>query len=136
MRVLVDTNILVSAVLNEGGTPAKALVRAFCPPNEAMVCEQSLLEFRQVVGDKFPHRREQMETFLARAIKAFEVVPIPAGESALEAQIRDAEDRPILRAALAARADVILTGDRDFLEAGLTCPVAMNPAAFLGLSPR
>ena len=33
-----------------------------------------------------------------------------------ETQIRDVNDRPILRAAIEAKADVLLTGDKDFLE--------------------
>ncbi len=36
-----------------------------------------------------------------------------------ETQIRDVDDRPILRAAIEAKADVLLTGDKDFLESGV-----------------
>ena len=36
-----------------------------------------------------------------------------------EMQVRDVNDRPILRAALNAKADILLTGDKDFLESGL-----------------
>lgn len=35
-----------------------------------------------------------------------------------ELQVRDVKDRPILRAAMEAKADVLHTGDRDFLDAG------------------
>jgi len=48
-----------------------------------------------------------------------ELIPIPAKENKSESQIRDKKDRPILRAAIYAKADVILTGDKDFLESGL-----------------
>ena len=50
-----------------------------------------------------------------------------------ESQIRDADDRPILRAAIAAKADVLLTGDKDFLESGLKKPMIMTPAEFLSM---
>lgn len=33
--------------------------------------------------------------------------------------IRDVKDRPILRAALATDADILVIGDKDFLEAGI-----------------
>ena len=46
-------------------------------------------------------------------------------------QIRDISDRPILRAAIEAKADVLLTGDKDFLESGVNNPAIMTPAEFL-----
>ena len=45
-----------------------------------------------------------------------EMVPIPMEEYDSEMQVRDVNDRPILRAALNAKADILLTGDKDFLE--------------------
>ena len=43
----------------------------------------------------------------------------------------DVNDRPILRAAIEAKADVLLTGDKDFLESGVKNPAIMTPAEFL-----
>ena len=40
-------------------------------------------------------------------------------------------DRPILRAAIYAKADVILTGDKDFLESGLVKPRIMTATEFV-----
>ena len=60
-----------------------------------------------------------------------ELVPIPTDEDVAELQIRDVKDRPILRAAMKAGADVLLTGDKDFLESGLEKPVIMTPAEFV-----
>ena len=34
-------------------------------------------------------------------------------------QIRDINDRPILRAAIEAKTDILLTGDKDFLDSGV-----------------
>lgn len=62
-----------------------------------------------------------------------ELVPIPTDEYLLEENIRDVKDRPILRAAINAKADILLTGDKDFLESGLTTPKIMTPAGFLQL---
>ena len=42
-------------------------------------------------------------------------------------------DRPILRAAIQARADILLTGDKDFLESGVKTPRIMSPAEFMNL---
>lgn len=43
----------------------------------------------------------------------------------------DVKDRPILRAAIHANADVLLTGDKDFLESGLHTPKIMTASDFL-----
>ena len=60
-----------------------------------------------------------------------EVVPIPDQTQDSEKQVRDESDRPILRAALAADADIILTGDLDLLQAELTSPLVLTPSQFL-----
>ena len=60
-----------------------------------------------------------------------ELVPVPTDETLPETQIRDVNDRPILRAAIEAKVDVLLTGDKDFLESGVKNPAIMTPAEFL-----
>ena len=39
---------------------------------------------------------------------------------------------PLLRAAMEAKADVLLTSDKDFLESGMKNPAGITPAAFFG----
>lgn len=62
------------------------------------------------------------------------VVPTPIEEEISEEKIRDIKDRPILRAALYANADVLLTGDKDFLESGLKHPKIMTAAEFIQMN--
>lgn len=50
-----------------------------------------------------------------------------------ESEIRDPKDRPILRAALNAGADLFLTGDKDFLESSVKDPRIISVHAFLDL---
>ena len=59
--------------------------------------------------------------------------PIPINETVSELQIRDVKDRPILRSAIDAQANIVLTGDKDFLESGIKNPAIMTPAEFLRL---
>lgn len=49
----------------------------------------------------------------------------------LEIQIRNMNDCPILRAAIEAKADVLPTGNKDFLESGVKTPIIMTQAEFL-----
>lgn len=58
-------------------------------------------------------------------------MPVPVDQFASETQIRDVNDRPILRAAIAAKADVLLTGDKDFWGSGVKIPAIMTPTEFI-----
>ena len=131
MRVLIDTNILISAALNPKGTPYKAFLKAVTYPNKGVICDQNIEELRRIFNRKFPEKISLLEHFLSIALLAMEVVPTPTEEIETENLIRDAADRPILRAAVNARIDVILTGDRDFLESGISDPQIVTAAEFM-----
>ncbi|MDO4552737.1 MAG: putative toxin-antitoxin system toxin component, PIN family [Bacillota bacterium] len=133
MKVLIDTNILISASLNSGGKPFQAYLKAVTYPNRGFVCEQNIVELRRVFNRKFPHKIPAFERFLSVALTALDVVPTPPERLADETQIRDIDDQPILRAAIHAEVDILLTGDKDFLESGLTNPKIMTAAEFLDL---
>jgi putative PIN family toxin of toxin-antitoxin system len=131
MRVLLDTNILISASGNAAGAPYQAFLKAISAPNKAIVCDQNIEEMRRVFMRKFPHKLELLEKFLTFALMELEVVRVPATDTSAETRIRDIADRPILRAAIAAKVDIIVTGDKDFLDSGVTRPQIMTAAAFL-----
>ncbi|WP_252228564.1 PIN domain-containing protein [Caldicoprobacter algeriensis] len=80
---------------------------------------------------KFPHKIDALERFLALALTVLEVVPTPVIDTSEEKLVRDVSDRPILRAAIAAKADILLTGDKYFLESGITNSKIMIPTEFL-----
>ena len=134
MRVLIDTNVLISAALNVNGVPYQAYVKAASYPNHGLICEQNVDEMKRIFYKKCPKRLAALDKFLSIALLTLELVPIPTDENVLESQIRDVNDRPILRAAIAAKVDVLLTGDKDFLESGLENPVVMTPADFLNMN--
>lgn len=133
MKVLIDTNILVSAVLNPNGTPYKAFVKAVSYPNHAIICEQNIVELRRIFNRKFPAKIGALESFLSCAMLVLEVVSVPSDETDSERLIRDAMDRPILRAAVNAKADILITGDKDFLESSVKDPKILTAAEFLDL---
>ena len=128
MRVLIDTNILISAALSSKGTPYQAFIKAVTYPNHGMVCEQNIDELRRIFNRKFPQKIHALETFLSLALMTLELVPTPVEEHVSESKVRDVNDRPILRAAIHAKADILLTGDKDFLESGLATPQILTAA--------
>lgn len=133
MKILIDTNILISAALSNTGTPFKAYIKAVSYPNTAVVCDQNIDELRRIFNRKFPSKLSKLEEFLALFLTVVDIVPIPDSEFESEDEIRDVMDRPILRAAINANVDVILTGDKDFLESGLKYPKILTAADFLEL---
>jgi uncharacterized protein len=131
MRVLIDTNVLISAALSANGIPFQAYVKAASYPNHGLICEQNVDEMKRIFNKKFPNRLAALDKFLSAALLTLELVPIPTEENISEIQIRDVNDRPILRVAIEAKADILLTGDKDFLESGVKNPMIMTPAEFL-----
>ena len=133
MRILIDTNILISAALNGNGTPNRAYLKAVTFPNHAIVCDQNIDELRRIFNRKFPNKIPLLERFLSLALTVLEVVPTPVSAEDAEVLIRDSKDRPILRAAIEANVDILLTGDKDFLESGIKHPRMLTAAQFLEL---
>ena len=64
------------------------------------------------------------------------IVPTPPPEESTEDEsaIRDVNDRPILRAAIAAKVEVLLTGDKDFLESGIESPRMLTASEFMHMN--
>lgn len=131
MRVLIDTNVLISAILNPQGTSWLAYCRAAAFPNRGLICQQNIEELHKVFSRKFPNRSHRLELFLSVAIPTLECIDIPKNINPSELEIRDPQDRPLLRAAIAANADLILTGDKDFKELKLKKPRVVTPTEFL-----
>lgn len=133
MRVMLDTNILISAVLFPRGKVAKALHKALVSPYQPMISDYVLDEFRRKFSEKFQDKQDEMEVFLSGFLALVQVVDTPETEDETETVIRDPKDRPILRAALDAHADLFLTGDKDFLESQVTDPRIISVADFLNM---
>ena len=131
MRVLIDTNILRSAAVSPNGTPYKAFLKAVTYPNKGIICDQNIEELRRIFNRKFPQKISLLEHFLTIALLTMEVVPTPIEEFEEESYIRDVADRPILRAALNAKVDILLTGDKDFLESGIIHPKIITATEFV-----
>lgn len=131
MRVMIDTNIFISAALFPNGRVAAALMKALMPPYEPMVCDYVVDELHRKFREKFPDKMVELEAFLFTALQSIKVVSTPEEETEAELKIRDVKDRPILRAALDAGADLFLTGDKDFLESKVTDPRIISVSEFL-----
>ena len=125
MRVLIDTNILFSALLFPASKPAQALLHvAAC--HAMVLCSQSIPELRDILERKAPRFLPDAEVLLAEL--SYELLP---AVSYAEKLMRDPKDQPILNAAIVSDVDVILTGDKDFLSLEMDHPRCKTAAQFL-----
>ena len=125
MRILIDTNVLFSALLQPSSRPALALFHA-AEHHRVVLCKRNVSELREILLRKaaryLPAAEELLDTM------AYEL--IPEVEHTTQ-HIRDVKDQPILNAAIASDVDVILTGDKDFLSLAIDRPACMTVADFL-----
>ena len=131
MKIMLDTNIIISAALFPNGRAAQAFYKALQPPYQPLVCDYVVDELHRKFREKFPNRLTELEAFLFNALQFIRLVSTPDEAVIAEYNIRDAKDRPILRAALNAHADLFLTGDKDFLESSITDPRIISVPDFL-----
>lgn len=117
LRVVLDSSVLVSGFLTEGGTTAALFSRyrqgAFALCSSPWIVEETrraLLRPRNM--NRYRYRIEDVQQFLdglARSAQFFRDAPqVPA-------VTRDPSDDQVIACAVAARADYLVTGDDDML---------------------
>ena len=113
MKVVCDTNILISALIFPGGPPDQILNLARLKEIALCLSPDILTEFKKVLLLKFKYPEEETEHFLDR-LKNISQMVYP--DRRLNLIRRDDADNRILECAVAADADFLVTGDkRDIL---------------------
>ena len=125
MKIMTDTNILFSALLLPESRPAKALFY-ITEEHNLLLCDYIISELRDVVSRKRPDLLADIDVLMAKL--SYELVVAPQQPSKL---ISDPKDHPILNAAIIAGVDIIISGDKHFLELEIKCPRTMSVAEFL-----
>jgi putative PIN family toxin of toxin-antitoxin system len=134
-KIVIDANVIISAAF--GGKPLEAVVRAL-EDHEVYLSEAIEGELRGVISrlskklskDQMAFLEEKIRQLLSRARR----VPV----SAYVALSRDAKDDHYLSLSKAARADFLITGDKDLLsvsketlkKSGISCRI-ITPQEFL-----
>lgn len=128
MQVMVDSNILLSALLFPNGAVAKAFEK--CIQNyDLIICTYVIDECKRVVRKKFPKYIETLDSFLQNL--AFELVYTPTNPKPNLFEIRDKNDYPILYTAIKENVDLFLTGDKDYYDIIIEKPIIVSPITFL-----
>jgi len=107
--LFIDSNIFISAFFSPSGVPSKVIKLAAELEFRRITSQFNLREMWNVFERKFPDKVLNFQLFMAENIqRGLEVVETPELELVLEGKVRDAKDRPILRAAIFAKADIFL----------------------------
>jgi uncharacterized protein len=134
VRIVLDTNVLVSALLSPGSVPGIVLSRWTTDSYEMLVSEPLLAEYLRVLErprlqDK--HRKEQKEihALIARFRVDGVLVEPDTGIRVVRA---DPDDDIVVATAVAGEADYIVSGDRHLLELGILEGIrVVTPAVLL-----
>ena len=112
MRVLLDTNVLVSAYATRG--LCADVLRVILSEHELVVAEVVLEELERVLATKLRLPREVIEEILA----ALREHPVQARPVAVpeHVEVSDPDDGRVLASALEAKAEVLVTGDPHLLD--------------------
>lgn len=111
MRVFLDTNVLVSAFATRG--LSADVFRLVLAEHELIVGQIVLDELRRVLRKKIGLPESAVREALT-TVEEHRVVPTAETDPGVE--VADPPDARVLATALAAGADVLVTGDRDLLS--------------------
>ena len=125
MRIMLDTNILISAFVF-GGRVRKILEMLFENDCEIYISEYVDAEFKNILHEKW-HDRADKIYFLYRSMDFV----FCSSTSETFGHLRDEKDIPVLSDAIYHNVDILLTGDKDFLEAEIEMPQIVSPSELL-----
>jgi putative PIN family toxin of toxin-antitoxin system len=109
LRLVVDTNILVSAALNPDGLQRTTLLIALAKPARLYVTLPILEEYEGVLMRPHLHIRKGERLRLLQLLKNRSYLVTPARRLAVTS---DPDDNMFIECADAARADYLITGNR------------------------
>lgn len=128
MRIMLDTNVLISMILFPGNRFTRML--EYITQQHTLVLSSFVVDELLAVADrKFPTKRDVIDRFLARL--GYELVYTPHNMQAGLFTIRDMNDYPVLYTAIVEDVDILITGDKDFTDIPIERPEILMPTDFI-----
>ena len=113
IRVILDTNIIVSAI-GFRGKPRSILQKVLDKQIRSYSSSVLLAELEDVINKKFPDLTDNFERFNRQVRKKIKIVK-PSKSLHI---VKDEDDNRVLEAAVEAKCDYIVTGDKVLLGLG------------------
>jgi putative PIN family toxin of toxin-antitoxin system len=134
MRVVLDTNVLVSGFLYPGGPPSRLVASWRAGAFEMLLSEFLIDDLVRTWTHLAPRLKLQppdLDDLLNMLRLRCELVDLDDHtlEQAAAVGLRDPDDVPILSMLMGAKADFLVTGDKDLLALAGTYPI-LSPDAF------
>ncbi len=129
MRIVLDTNVLVSGILSPHGPPA-AVLRALLTERVKLCFDERILsEYRDILTrEKFSFDRELVEELIA----FLEAAGSTTLAAPLSLSLPDAGDQMFIEVAVASRADLLVTGNlKHFPDRAREGVAIVSPREFL-----
>jgi putative PIN family toxin of toxin-antitoxin system len=111
LKIFLDTNVLASGIATRG--LCSELLESVIHDHELLTCQPVLRELERVLTEKLRLPKAVVAGFLALLKAEGTVVESRKNPSI---PIKDADDIPILACAIAGKADVFVTGDKELLN--------------------
>lgn len=131
MRVMIDTNVLLSAVIFKSSNSAGVIASAGTGANTLLLSTYTIDEARDVIARKWPERTDVLERYLLAL--SFETVVTPLTPKPGLFEIRDPFDYPVLYSAIIGAADVFVSGDKDFDDVRVDSPSIVTPSEYMSI---
>ncbi|MBU0763083.1 MAG: putative toxin-antitoxin system toxin component, PIN family [Candidatus Altiarchaeota archaeon] len=112
MKIVLDTNILVSALFWQG-KEHQLLKKCIKGEIRAVTSPDILSELAHVMRDYFDAQEEEISKTIDLLMSSFEVVD---PKEKIKVIIADEKDNRILECAIKAKANIIVSGDKHLLE--------------------
>lgn len=129
MRIMLDTNILISIVIFNSEKLKQMLVN-ICDKHTLVLSSYVIEELENVVERKFPSKVGDLARFLYKIPYELNYTPKEIVDKN-SIDIRDPKDLPILNSAIVSDVDIFITGDKDFEDIDIDKPEIMTATEFL-----
>lgn len=127
MRVFLDTNVLVSAFISRG--ISADIFRIIIKEHNLILGDVVISELKRILSDKLK-MSPSMVNNIVNFLNSFEIINYSGEKSPYK--LRDKDDEKILALAVKSNSDVLVTGDKDFLDVRDNLNIkALNPREFL-----
>ena len=131
MRVILDTNVLLSALIFHSATLTRTIEFASSRGNRLLLSTYVIDEAREVVSRKWPTRLPALDDLFQEL--DFETINTPITMDTTLFEIRDPMDYPVLYSAIIGSADIFVTGDKDFLDVHVQHIRILTPSEYVEL---
>ena len=111
--VVFDTNILISALFSETGSPFRALALAKIGQIESLTCQEIMDEFLEKLLLKFKFSEDKAQSAIDEILSFSRIVEI---SGTLKAVPNDPDDDMVIECAVVGNASHIVTGDKHLLS--------------------